>query len=344
MSPTPGPRATIVGAFLEGWRRVIRAPALTVGVLGVTWATALPLAAVVHHAIEDHLGSSAIADRAAAGWDPVWTLEFSQQAHGLGRTVTHHILGFGGAIASASRLLNAERIEPALAAAIIVYGAIWLLLSGGILDRLARGRPIRSAGFFAACGTFGVRFVRLGLVVGACYVALFRWLHPFLFGRLYDSWTRNMTEERDALLLRGGLYVIFLAALIAVNLVADFAKVRIVVEDRRSALGAIVAALRFLRRRLVRVSVLYALNVVAALVVLRIWMQVAPGAAAAPWIVLLASQAVLVARIWARLAFMASEVAFFQGELAHAGYTARAEPTWPDSAAVEAIRRLTTNG
>ena len=35
------------------------------------------------------------------------------------------------------------------------------------------------------------------------------------------------------------------------------------------------------------------------------------------------------ARVWARLAFMASEVVFFQGELAHADYTAAPEPSGP---------------
>jgi hypothetical protein len=36
--------------------------------------------------------------------------------------------------------------------------------------------------------------------------------------------------------------------------------------------------------------------------------------------------------------FWASETSLFQARLAHAGYTARAEPTWPDSPAADAIR------
>jgi hypothetical protein len=35
---------------------------------------------------------------------------------------------------------------------------------------------------------------------------------------------------------------------------------------------------------------------------------------------------------------MASEVVFFQGELAHASFAAGPEPIWPDSPAVEAIK------
>jgi hypothetical protein len=70
---------------------------------------------------------------------------------------------------------------------------------------------------------------------------------------------------------------------------------------------------------------------------------VAPAAGAPVWIAFLIGQIYLLVRIWARLAFLASEVAFFQGELAHAGYTAAPLPRWPESAAAEAIRNLTTS-
>jgi len=52
------------------------------------------------------------------------------------------------------------------------------------------------------------------------------------------------------------------------------------------------------------------------------------------------SQVYLVARIWGRLAFLGSETVFFQGELAHAQYTAAPLPRWPDSVSVEGIRNL----
>jgi hypothetical protein len=126
-----------------------------------------------------------------------------------------------------------------------------------------------------------------------------------------------------------------------VNLVADFAKVRAVVEDRRSMLGAVGASLRFVRRRFFRVVALYLLNAIAFLLILRMWLSTAPSAGAATWVALLAAEVYLLARVWAKLAFMASEVVFFQGELAHAQYTASPEPVWPDSPAAEAIDNLT---
>jgi len=168
-------------------------------------------------------------------------------------------------------------------------------------------------------------------------------LHPYLLGRVYGRWIRDVTVEREAIVVRALLYAVVLLALAAVNLVADFAKVRAVVEDRRSMLGAIMASLRFIRRCHIRVAGLYLLNVLGLLILIRLWMSLAPPATAPSWSALLIAQVYLLVRIWTKLAFMASEVVFFQGELAHATYTAAAPLVWPESAAAEAIDNLVSN-
>ena len=330
----------MLGAFLEGWRRVFRAPVLVASVFGATFLFALPMAMLVRGSIAAHLGSSLEADAAATGWNAGWASEFESQASGVERTFTFEILGFGGTLATLSRFLDRQSLNPTLAIAVVGYIALWIYLSGGILDRLARGRPVRTSAFFSACGTYFVRFLRLAVFVGAAYWVLFSWLHPFLFRTLYDGWTRDMTEERGAIALRGALYVVFLLAIGLVSLVADYAKVRAVVEDRRSMISALQSSLRFIRRRFFRTTSLYLLNVLTLIVLLRIWLSVAPSATAAPWLALLIAQIYLLFRVWAKLAFMASETVFFQGELAHAQYTAAPEPVWPDSPSAEAIDNL----
>jgi hypothetical protein len=179
----------------------------------------------------------------------------------------------------------------------------------------------------------------VALIAGVAYWAAFTWLHPFLFDRLYDRWTADLVTEHQAAVVRATLYGVFAAVLMLISLASDFTKVRVVVEDRRSAIAAFSAAMRFLRRRPIRVLALYGLNILAALVLARLWLQIAPLAARPDWIVLLAGQVYLVARIWARLGFIASELVFFQGDLAHAQFTAAPDPVWPDSPAVEAIQR-----
>ena len=326
------------GAFLEGWRRVLGAPALTAGLLLVTIATALPLALVMRSSLADHLGSSLTAERLLEGWDARWAAEFSAQARGLAATFTHEILGAGGTIAALSAVADGQRPPTPILAAAVVYGLIWLFLSGGILDRLARARPVRTAAFFAACGTFFVRFLRLAVAVGLAYWVIFGWLHPLLFDTLWNRWTRDLTSETTAMQLRFALYALLAAVLMAVGVVADYARVRAVVEDRRSMLAALAAAIRFVRRRPWRVAALHLLNVGAVLLIMGLWVLADPPAHWAAWAAFGAGQLYIVLRLAAKLAFMASAVAFFQDELAHARYTALPEPVWPESPGVEAIR------
>jgi hypothetical protein len=329
-----------VGSVVEGWRRVLRAPAITACVLAATFLLAVPLALALRGMLEEHLGTSLVADGVAAGWDAGWAAEFANQAQGLGRTFTHEILGFGGTLAITSGFADRIAVNPTLAGAIAAYLVLWLFLWGGILDRFARARPIRLAAFFSACGVFFVRFLRLAIPVGAAYWVILAWLHPWLFDDVYGRMTRNMTSEGDAIVLRLSLYAVLIVALLAVRAVADVAKVRAVVEDRRSMLGALAASVRFIRRRPLRIAALYGANVAALVVVLLFWFLAAPGATAAVWLAFLLAQIYLLLRLWTRLALAASLVVFFQGELAHVSYTAAPLPVWPDSPAAEALDNL----
>ena len=216
--------AGVLASWIDGWRRALGAPAITLGVVVATLVTAVPLALAMGERIETDLGTSAEATRAAEAWNADWAAEFAARAEGVGRTFTHEIIGFGGTLATASRFVDAEALNPSVAAAVAVYVGVWMFLWGGILDRFARQRPTRAAAFFGACGVYFGRFVRLAVIVGPIYWVLFRWVHPLLFGTIYDWWTADMTVERDAVMLRAGLYVVFLSAMALVGLVADFAK------------------------------------------------------------------------------------------------------------------------
>ena len=130
-----------------------------------------------------------------------------------------------------------------------------------------------------------------------------------------------------AFFYRLALYAIFGGLLVAANVLFDYAKVRAVVEDRRSMIGAMTASARFIRRNFSAVAALYATNGLIFVTILVIYALVAPGmgrTALGVWLGFVVSQLYLLARLWARLVFSASEVALFQGRLAHTGYVASA--------------------
>jgi hypothetical protein len=296
-------RVPPLGAFVEGWRRVLHAPAAVAGTLVAIWVSsrlvAVALSTPGHYLIHESFPVTAAQ----------WMLAAEREIRSFTTVVAPDISPF----------FQTGTIPPAIIAATCVQTGLWLFLSGGLLDRFARARPIRTAAFFAAAGVYFFRFLRLAVIVWLVGWGLLRWQQAFPCNLIV----------RSAVLI----------AVALLGLITDFAKVRAVVEDRRSMLGAVAGAIRFIRRRAWRVLGLALLNGMTMLVIVRILFQI-DETSAPPWVALFLSIGWILLGTAARLAFLASEVVFFQGELAHAGYTAAPLPSWPDSAAVEAIENL----
>lgn len=331
---------TATTAFFDGMRRVNRAPMVVVGTFALTLFVALPLSYALREMISAHLGPSLAAESAASGTNYDWWQEFSAQASGLGATFIFSIVGFGAVLENVSGLLDNAPLTTTIAGATAAWLILWSFLAGGVLDRFARGRKTRAHGFFAACGMHFPRLLRLGALAWLAYAFLFWYVHAWIFGTLLEWLTRDVTVERTAFAFRVIGYALFGTLLVLCNIVFDYARVRIVVEDRRSAIGALVGAGRFLRRHAAGASGLYALNSLAFMVLVAIYGAVSPGAPGsglAMWGVLALGEAYILARHYLKLVFYASETAFFQGALAHAAYTAAPSVQWPDSPAAETI-------
>jgi hypothetical protein len=331
---------TALAAWREGMRRVNRAPAVLIGVWAVTFLLSLPLTAVMRSLLQDHLGDSLAADSAASGVNYDWMQEFTSQATGVGATFGPAVLGFGAVIDNLSAFVDNTPRPIVIIGAASAYVALWIFFAGGIIDRYARDRVTHAYGFFAASGVFFFRFLRLGALMGLAYGLLFRSLHPWLFDSVYGRLTYDLTVERTAFVLRVLLYVVFGLALAACNILFDYAKVRAVVEDRRSMLGAIAAGARFIWRNRAAAVGVYLSDVVLFVVVLTLYAAIAPGAGNvgwSMWLGFLTGQVYVLARLWVKLVFWASETALFQGRLAHAGYINAPIPAWPDSPMADAL-------
>jgi len=193
---------------------------------------------------------------------------------------------------------------------------LWAFLTGGILDRYARARPTRSRGFFGACGAHFGAMLRLAgavlLIVGLVHLAM---------GREFPNDYVHMAAFGLALL---------------VVLVLTLAQVRIAVEDRRSALGALLAGGRFAARNPGVVG-LYALFVAVAMGVMLGFERIEHAPEVSESMAALAAEVTSALECFLALAWLATAVSLFQSRLAHAGYTAGPPLTWPESPAAEAI-------
>jgi hypothetical protein len=324
-------------AYRDGLRRVNGAPLLVAGMTLATLLVALPLSLAVGDAIEGHLGASGAADQVAEGASFEWWQEFTAQASGIAATFVPSIIGAGAILHNLDALLENAPWGPAILAVTATWLLAWSFLSGGALDRLARRRPTGVHGFFAACGVHFWRFVRIGVAALAVYALLFGAVHGWIFHDLYPYVTRDLAVERTAFAVRLAGYLLFGGLLAAATAVFDFARVRTVVEDRRSALGAILAGARFVARRPGAVVALYLCHALAFALLAGLYAVLTPGIGPAGWAVLALGQAYILGRHYLKLAFYGATLALFQGSLAHSSYTAAPVMAWPDSPAAESI-------
>jgi len=344
---------SVLNAWLDGWRRVFRAPVLVVGLLALT-----ALHTVSPHVVRSqgrlfHPGavSTEDADLAVADAQILTTKTF-----GIGWIVVYPQFGLGRSGGVPAGLITPFLFAPMPLLPPVMpmlgmvsenlLGAIgFLFLAGGVIDRLARGRSVGSHAFFGACGGYVFRFIRLGVPLGVLYWVLLRWIYPWMIGPLFMRFATGGGINRVEA-VRLAIYSAFTVLLVMVSVIGDYAMVRAVVEDRRSALGSLAAATRFVRRRLLRVLALYALTAVLPMIVLSELPRflVATGIAAIAGDSAIVSFVVFsVFMLLVLLAYLASATAFFQSQLAHAQYTAAPEAVWPESPAAEAIRNLRTS-
>ena len=193
---------------------------------------------------------------------------------------------------------------------------VWSFLAGGVLDRYARDRATRGRGFFGACGAHFPAMLRLGIVEWLVWIAAVRLDPP---------------RDPGYLLLAVGL---------AAGLLFLYARVRLVVEDRRSAIGALMAGGRFIARNPGAVSIYL---VFAAVIWIGdgLWRRLPPPGDRLA--VYAAAELIVAVLLFVVFASWASAVALFQARLAHASYTAGPPLEWPESPAAEAITNLSAS-
>ena len=304
-------------AFIGGLRRAAAAPRLLFGAYGVALALVLGM-----QFIPVGIGAAHPQSPAAAG-----------ALVGIPHTFGPGLVGLATVLSTLDDPYGLRAPRVAAIGLVVAGVAAWTFLAGGILDRLARQQGTGAAAFFAACRHHFWPLARLAALAGGMYWFLLGALLPWLLGDPLAAPAPLFTVPADA--LRSALHLMLGASIAGTGLLVDYARVRAVVEDRRSMMGALLAALRFVRRRPAAIIALWLMNTALAAATLAAWTLVAPGAGAvdpAMRAAFLGGQLCIAAQLFAQLVAWASQTAYFQDQLAHATYVARArvsrlEPT-----------------
>jgi hypothetical protein len=246
-------------AIRRGLERAGRLWGLVLVLLLVNLFTAALLAVPLAGELREDLANRGAADRMLYGFDFPWWAAWAD-AH-PGTTFSPDILGAGFAFKNLDLLLRGQlpaglflqrepeptgaRPAPGLDPTVLAVGALYLLvqvfLAGGILGALRAPQPEWSVrGVLHGAGFYFGRLFRLAVLVLLVDAVLFALYGPL--ARWADDQARESVSERTAIVWLVGRHLALLLALLAVHMVSSYAKVLVVLEERSSALLALLSA------------------------------------------------------------------------------------------------------
>jgi hypothetical protein len=203
------------------------------------------------------------------------------------------------------------------------------ILAGGVLSRFRFPEaPFSLGGFFRDTGRYFWRLIRLMLLGLVCYWIAFRVLNQWL-GHWIDERTYDWQDERTVFVVRASLWLLLFAALGFINLVTDYARLKLVLEEGSSAAGAFLNSMGFVLSRLRLTFTVYVVPTAASAALLGIyWLMVpwslvnAPASDAgivqyqeplAVALLFIGQQIVVFGRYWFRVAGWASAWSLYSG-------------------------------
>jgi hypothetical protein len=304
-------------AMAVGARRALGSPFILLWLWVLNIAVAAPVAWVVVASLEDGIGASRAYVTLSESFDMEWYRTYRDEARGIASTFTPTHTGAGALYENLERMVTGDLMTRSLGLTVIggVYALLWLLMLGGAIDRFA-DRVTRSGfrRFFGAGGRFFFRFVRLAVLSGALYFAIY-WVSRHVLDWM-EAATRDVNVEGTifyySLLIWG-----FTAVLLTlIHACFGFAKVATVVDDRRSMLLAAMRGFVFVVRHPARTLGLYYGFLLVTGFVLAGYVLLAPGVGQQNYEALLwafaGSQIFLLLRLFVRLSLLGGQTALYQ--------------------------------
>jgi len=197
----------------------------------------------------------------------------------------------------------------------VVYLIVNIFLTGGIVASLASTHRVSLRHFFHHAGRYFTRYLRLFLLLAVGLGLMAAAYHQYLQPKL-KSFQEAAVTDVDPILWRGlvGVGLLVLGSLII--MVFDYAKIRTVMERRRSMVVATCVALGFSIRRCIRTISLFYLNLAIVgllLVVSLLVVRLFAGTTTLSLVSLIViQQLIIVARVWMKLSFFSTQIVLFQ--------------------------------
>lgn len=310
-------------AIASGLRAAWRSWGLAVFLLGVNIGTALLLAVPLAGTLSRDFHERPSATTMAHGFDFPWWSHWSDTGSGWTQSLGPDLLGPGFALKNLDLLLKGQipagffsmkdplggrelLVDPLVLAVAAAYMLVQVFLAGGVLSvlRQVQGRwTVR--GLLHGAGFYAGRFLRVWALMMIAAALLFALYAPL--AGWADGQAREAVSEKTGMAWSLGRHAALLLAIVFLHVVGTYARVIIVLEERQSAILAVLSGLAFALRRILATIVVAIAIGTLGLAALWIWL-----AFDAAWtttgfksqiLTLLVMQALVLSRIVVRVAF-----------------------------------------
>jgi len=197
----------------------------------------------------------------------------------------------------------------------IVYLLVNIFLTGGIIASLTAKHRVSMRRFLNTAGRYFLRYLRL-FVILAIVIGLLVAGYGMGLSDIVDSRRENALTDVSSFFWRAGPLFALLVIVSLILMVFDYAKIRTIVDGRRSMFFASFAALGFALRRGLRTVSLFYLNLLIVLVLWALYLLVENQFSNATLFSMISlfvvQQLFILSRVWMRLSFFSSQLAFYQ--------------------------------
>jgi hypothetical protein len=247
--------------FVKGFKAAAKAKKMVLFLLIINFIFSLILAVPMYNSLQDSLGRHKAGEAMAGGFDYLWWEEFRDENKGLEQTFGPSIIGKGAVLNNLETLVEMSFFElpPLVLALGILYIIAHTFLAGGILFVFSQEPPkFTLRRFFGGAGSYFPRLFLLMLVSWLFYLGV-GILGSRGFNSILNDISKKTVSEVNPFYYGLLFSAITFLLLLFIQMVFDYARIKVVLEEKRYVLGAAFSAFGFVLRHPISTIGLYSL-------------------------------------------------------------------------------------
>lgn len=197
----------------------------------------------------------------------------------------------------------------------VLFFLLYIFLDGGVIGRIVDGNEkINLANFFADCGKYFFRFIRVFLISILGYLGVFGLIFVAI-SALFNIWEKNASSEWGLIFSSNLKFLVFVLLFSVVKMFFDYVKVRLVVEDSKKTVKATLLNFSFMGKRFFKAWALYLLVGLAMVLFFIVYLTVyqpLPKVGLLLFLAFVWQQIYILSKMWIKLLFYSTEYQFIQ--------------------------------